>query len=340
MSEKLKNITFKHFKLKDIFSFKRGFSLDDITLCDHGIAYVTAKKNNNGVTGYINPSLLSQNQISQNGIVINNTGEGGVCYSFYHPYLFTWSNNCTLLQPLDITLDEPIALFLCASLDKLRSKYSYGRILSDKRLEKESISLPATPSGEIDWDIIKLISSQIFSSLALSPLIEKNLSAPQKISSADWKRFIIKDIFNFKRGKRLTKSAQIPGTIPYISSTAENNGLDNYIKPPTENWPTFTNVLGLNNSGSVGYCFYHPYTCILSDHVTALWLKDRPLTPNIALFLCTTLEHLKPKFSFGREISNKRLATETILLPCTPDGNIDFEEIENIVNLLKFSSNL
>lgn len=69
------------------------------------------------------------------------------------------------------------------------------------------------------------------------------------------------------------------------------NGIDNYINPP-KYMKIYKNCITIANSGSVGATFYHDYEFVASDHVTVMWLKDRPLTKKIALYLITLLEKL------------------------------------------------
>ncbi|ADC52262.1 restriction enzyme (plasmid) [Alkalihalophilus pseudofirmus OF4] len=135
-------------------------------------------------------------------------------------------------------------------------------------------------------------------------------------------------IFNINRGDRLKKHDHVPGHTPYISSTKLNNGIDAYVTPPAD-WPEYSNVISLSNSGSVGYAFYHPYTIIASDHVTILELKDKMLNRNIFLYLKPILEAMKSKYNFGREISNRRIVKEKILLPLTDTGEVDWLYMEN-----------
>src|SRR3989338_9118488 len=121
-----------------------------------------------------------------------------------------------------------------------------------------------------------------------------------KINPSKWKSFKISEIFHVERGKRLVSLNQIDGDIPYISSTKKNNGIDNYINPP-DYMTIYENVLPLNNSGSVGYCFYHPYKIVCSDHCTIISIRDEniKLNPYIALFLKTIIESIKYKYSFA-----------------------------------------
>lgn len=142
------------------------------------------------------------------------------------------------------------------------------------------------------------------------------------LNKAKWKLFNFNKIFNFDRGKRLTTLDQTDGDIAYISSSKKNNGIDNYISPPGY-MRIYQNVLTLNNSGSVGYCFYHPYPIVCSDHCTIISIKDPFINMNsyLALFLKPIIESMRNKYSFAREISDYRLNKERIMLPIDRKGN-------------------
>lgn len=144
--------------------------------------------------------------------------------------------------------------------------------------------------------------------------------------------FNFKEVFYFKRGKRLITADQAEGDVPYISSTKSNNGIDNYITPP-DFMTLHRNALTINNSGSVGYCFYHPYTFVASDHCTIITILDKSIVLNnyIALFLKPIIEAMKDKYNFAREISDGRLAKEIINLPVNDEGNPDWLYMESFI---------
>jgi ribosomal protein L30E len=152
-----------------------------------------------------------------------------------------------------------------------------------------------------------------------------------KIDILQWQEFNFNKIFLVKRGNRLKKSDQIFGDIAYISSTKTNNGIDNYVIPP-EGGTIFNNAMTLNNSGSIGYCFYHSYDFIASDHCTILDIKDENIKLNITLFLFLKpiIETMKQKYGFAREMSNSRLNKEKILLP-VKDNLPDWEYMKKYI---------
>ncbi|WP_275127403.1 restriction endonuclease subunit S [Staphylococcus haemolyticus] len=146
----------------------------------------------------------------------------------------------------------------------------------------------------------------------------------RSLSEVDWKAFKLIDIFDsIQRGKRLTKNKQIDGNTPYISSTSNNNGINNFIS--NNNVRSFDNCLTLANSGSVGETFYHPYKFVASDHVTHL--KENNLNKYTYLFIANMIKRIGNKYSFNREINDFRIKREQIILP-TLNNQPDYDFME------------
>lgn len=146
------------------------------------------------------------------------------------------------------------------------------------------------------------------------------------LKNVKWKDFPIQEIFyEIQRGKRLKNEDHIPGNMPYVSSSAINNGIDDFVSNE-EKVRMFKDCITIANSGSVGASFYHPYTFVASDHVTQL--KRSNCNKYIYLFLATISYRLSEKYSFNREINESRVKRERLLLPATPDGSPDFKFME------------
>lgn len=144
----------------------------------------------------------------------------------------------------------------------------------------------------------------------------------EAIDNKTWHEFFLKDIFpTVQRGKRLTKENQARGQKPYISSTGLNNGVDNFIGND-DGVRSFSNCLTIANSGSVGSSFYHPYCFVASDHVTHL--KNKEFSSFVYLFISTQTNKLSGKYNFNREINDKRIARDKILLPVIDSGEPDY----------------
>lgn len=145
----------------------------------------------------------------------------------------------------------------------------------------------------------------------------------------EWKEFYLRDIFpDIQRGKRLKTADHIQGSIPYVSSSAINNGVDAFIGNGGK-VRKFEECLTLANSGSVGKTFYHSYEFIASDHVTSL--KSDKLNKYSYLFIATIVQRLEEKYSFNREINDVRINKEKIVLPVDESGDPDYAFMEQYI---------
>lgn len=154
-----------------------------------------------------------------------------------------------------------------------------------------------------------------------------------EIKDKTWVEFYLKDIFNeVQRGKRLKKDDHKKGNIPYVSSTASNNGVDGFIGN-TENVRMFENCLTIANSGSVGATFFQSFPFIASDHITKL--ENTNFNKYIYLFIATVTKRLDEKYSFNREINDSRLQKEKILLPANDEGQPDYAFMEMYMKRLE-----
>jgi len=145
----------------------------------------------------------------------------------------------------------------------------------------------------------------------------------KKWSELRWEVFNIQDIFpDVSRGKRLKTDDHIEGQMAYVSSSAINNGVDNFISN-TKNVRMFENCITIANSGSVGTTFFHPYRFIASDHVTKL--QNVRFSKYTYLFLCVICRKLSEKYNFNREINDDRLKRERIVVPVNTSGSPDYE---------------
>lgn len=143
-----------------------------------------------------------------------------------------------------------------------------------------------------------------------------------KLSNLIWKEFYFTDIFTeIQRGKRIKKADHKLGNTPYVSATANSNGIDGFLGNES-GVRRFENCLTLANSGSVGSAFFHSYEFVASDHITKL--KREGLDKYAYLFMIPIINRLSEKYGFNREINDERIKREKIILPANEDGQPDF----------------
>ena len=334
---KLTDRGWKGFRVEDLFYFenKPSKGLNHLKQCDDGVNYVGATNRNNGVLAYVE---ANQKAIYKgNAIAFIRNGEGSMGYSVYKAEDFVATQDISV--GYNENLNRYIGLFIVAVADKVRGKYNFGYKRNQKRLNKETLQLPINSDGLPDWQFMENFIKQKeqkqiadLKNYYADKAVELMISTGS-LKNTEWREFSFSDIFiEVKRGKRLTKGNQQSGETPYVSSTAANNGVDNFIGN-SKGIRIFENCLTLANSGSVGSTFFHHYTFVASDHVTALILEK----PNkyIYLFLSGIIRRLEEKYSFNREINDKRIQREKILLPVNSDGLPDWQFMEDFMKQIE-----
>ena len=220
-------------------------------------------------------------------------------------------------------------------------KFSYGNNAT-AGTEKIKILLPQTIKGEPDFAFMEVFNKQKEHEINLKyqNYISKKIRLindfkdVKPLAEKDWGEFFLHEIFtNIQRGKRLKKGDHLKGNIPYVSSTAFNNGVDTFVGNK-EKVRKYSNCLTLANSGSVGACFYQPYEFVASDHVTKL--ENENLNEFNYFFISFMVSRLAEKYSFNREINDKRIKREKILLPLNDKQEPDFEYMENYMKRLEY----
>lgn len=146
----------------------------------------------------------------------------------------------------------------------------------------------------------------------------------------------LSNYFSIIRGdaKNLTKKtpSNSYGAVRLLSATSDNNGGNKFVIPE-EDETIYENLITINNNGSVGFVFYHPYKFIASSDVTIIRPKDeKVLNEKIGLYLKVAIEKQKYSFMYGYKISNERLKNIQIDIPTlTPGGKIDWDYMEKVI---------
>lgn len=144
--------TWKEFRLGDLFELKRGKTLTSEqkeNFCGN-IPCVNGTAENNGVFCKLSREIENEGFkiIKAPAITIIRVGCGGK--TFVQVEDFYIADNAFALIP---TIKIPISsmIFISTLLDAEQIKYSYGRTITSE-YKNTIIRLPATPSGEPDWE--------------------------------------------------------------------------------------------------------------------------------------------------------------------------------------------
>ena len=151
--------------------------------------------------------------------------------------------------------------------------------------------------------------------------IMNNLS----LDSRNWDAFFIEDVAEILSGRDIYERERLDGLIPYITATANNNGIGYFVANSNETLES--NCLSVNRNGSVGYCFYHPYKALYGNDTRKLRPKKNNKYVSLFISLCITKQ--REKYGYGYKMGTGRLKRQRILLPIDENNNPDWQFMED-----------
>ena len=322
----------KAFKVKDIFSIEKCKCSSVSTLKPGDFPYVGATNRNNGIMSFVEKK---DKWITRgNCIVFICDGQGSVGYSIYKKEDFIGST--TLKVGRSEHLNRYTAQFLVSALDKNRPMYSYGYKRNENRLSNESIMLPTAENGQPDYVFMEQYIREREYKLKQTYIDFVDLEHEMlltKLVEKKWKEFFISDICYISSGRDIYDSEREEGDVPYITSTASNNGIKYYVSNTNETLEE--NAISVNRNGSVGYSFYHKYKALYSNDCRKLKLKQCR-NEFVALFITNQITQQKDKYNYGYKMGTGRLKKQMIMLPITDEGSPDYEYMEQYIKVVMF----
>ena len=307
-----------------------------ISLGEEGkLPFVSSTEKNNGITKFVSESNENQTANS-NVLAVNYNGSIGSC--FYHPYKAIFSDDVKVLNLKNVEGDRDILLFFKTLILKQKNESDYPYRFSSNRIMDQEIEVPIGEDGKIDYAYMKRYMEGIFKEKEKEyrRWVEKKLSSMHKahippLKDVKWKKFAIRDICEITSGEFHTRveKADKDAKIPYVTSTAYDNGIGTFIEGKEESY--MKGAISINRTGSVGKAFYHPYGARFSYNVRILKLKnEKEADEGACLFICNQLMETAKNYNYGRLLGTERLIKEGIYLP-EKDGNPDFEYMSEYI---------
>lgn len=336
----LKNTEWQEFKIGKIFEQllrgnNKGHSNED---CQFGVSYNGAKYNDNGVTGFVETNGKFK-IFKGNAIVFVMTGEGSVGLSVYKKEDFVPSSN--VFVGYSSVLNRWNGLFLVTAINNGADRYNYGYIRNEKRLFNEKILLPVNSDGLPDWQFMEDFMKQIERDKIAAVLSYYNNSLNNNDlrwgverwipSKSCWAAFAIQDVCEIVSGQDIYERERIAGNTPYITSTANNNGIGYFIS--NQNTTLEKDCISVNRNGSVGYAFYHPYHALFGNDTRKL--RPKYLNKYTSLFLTACIEKQRIKYGYGYKMGTGRLKKQKILLPVDASNQPDWINIERFMQQME-----
>lgn len=294
------------------------------------IRFISRTEMNNGCDCYVLNNEITGIE-EGNAIAIGDT----TATCFYQSDRFVCGDHMVICRADWLNLYT--ALFLISILKQEKYKYSYGRAFKMDLISNTIIKLPSTPDNEPDWNYME----QYIKSIKHKRLSTANQGRYSSLilGVENWVEFCVGDLFEVKKGKRLTSDDQTDGDTPYIGAIDSNNGVANYIGQGAIH---DGNTISLSYNGSVGEAFYQPKPFWATDDVNVLYFrKENGVAFNkyIALFICAVLRQEKYRYSYGRKWVLESMKSTIIKLP-EKSGKPDWCYMENYMKSLPYGDRI
>lgn len=156
--------------------------------------------------------------------------------------------------------------------------------------------------------------------------VKKGGCIMKKLNEKKWKAFFIEDICDIYSGQDIYQRERINGETPYITATAEQNGIGYFVD--NENETLEENCISVNRNGSVGFAFYHPYKALFGNDTRKLKLKLYGNNKYIGMFIARAITLQKEKYGYGLKMGTERLRRQKIMLPVTETDEPDYEYMD------------
>lgn len=341
-------VEWKEFEVGQLFSFesKPSKGLNHLEKCQvGGTNYIGATNRNNGVLEYVakNEEMTYQG----NAIAFIRNGEGSMGYSIYKVEDFIATQDVSV--GYNENLNRYNGLFITTVADTIRGKYNFGYKRNQTRLNKERLRLPVDKNGDPDWVFMENFIKQIERNKTQAVLNYYNQFVQEmrgggrknnQFTQVSWQAFAIEDICEILSGQDIYERERIIGRIPYITATANNNGIGYFVD--NSNTTLEENCISVNRNGSVGYAFFHPYLALFGNDTRKL--RPKYGDKYTALFITSSIEKQRVKYGYGYKMGTERLKKQKILLPINEQNQPDWDlmssfmkhkELEQIVRYLK-----
>ncbi len=316
-------------RVSDFFDVRYGHSLElnrltrSASSSVDSIAFVSRTTRNNGVVAYVEP--IPDIDPAPAGELTCALSGNGVLSTFLQERKFYTAFHVARLTPRqELSKAQMLYYAMCIKANSFR--YSYGRQANRTLRDIVIPDLADIP------DFVENASTDLFEG-AHAPAISESSA----LDTSGWKPFMLSNIFDIRKGKRLTKAAMKPGNTPFISAIDSDNGLRQRVSVSPMH-PA--NVITVNYNGNgVAEAFYQPEPFFASDDVNVLYPKF-DLDSAVALFICAVIRREKYRFNYGRKWNMERMNESKIRLPTTANGAPDWQWMRHYILSQPFSSQL
>ena len=326
-------LNWAEFRVGDLFTQERGKEKAPNQNEDGNIPMINETSANNGFTRNVVPTKVFKG----NAITVSINFARVV---FYQPVDFCASVNIAILR--NEHLNKYNGLYIANVLSYANRKYNYGAKTSKDRLNDTMLYLPATPDGQPDYDFMENYIKQLYDDFAdrvcaYTEPVEEN--ADISLSDREWKEFSLQQLFKVTGSKTTAKNdlESIGGNkYPYITTQATNNSVAGFYDYATEKGNCI-----IAESAVAGFVSYQAKDFSASGHVEKLIPYYKAFNQYHGMFIVSVIRYVNVgKYNYGHKFNQQRIRETMISLPVTPEGQPDYDFMEQYIKQLPFSKAL
>lgn len=325
-------------------------------LADKGYPYIVRQSTNNGQKGFLQADKSFLNE--------GNTISFGqdTATVFYQECPYFTGDKIKILKSKDSHFHKGNAPFFLVAIQRAFSGFSWGsQSFSEKIIKRMDIILPQAKDGNIDFafmeDIVrqlevscmqKLEGYLLATGLNNYILTDSEQSLLRDFKNLKWQKFLMDDLFEKKKTKKLSyKAKELPKkpgnnyTLPCLTSSFMNQGLNYYA--PRNGATILNNVISIPSNSDVYRAYYQPddFT-VLSDAYAISW-KDKSieLHDKQYLFLASCINKVTnlPVYSYKNKLGGWEVVkNKRILLPVNANNQPDLVVMGQIISALQKSA--
>jgi Type I restriction modification DNA specificity domain len=311
-------------RIDEIFAVAYGNKLDMNKMAQSdaqtGLAFVGRRSTHQGVSGFVEP--IEDLDPYPPGLITVALGGSYLLSAFVQQMPFYTAQNVAVLAPLDNEM--PLAYRLYYAMCIRHNAFRYTAFGREANRTLATLDLPDTVPAWVDTTPMPTHDG-----LAASAGPTVALTNP-----AEWPEFVLGELFDIKKGTRMTKASRTPGPIRFIGASAKNNGVTDH-NDVTATFPGGQLTVAYN--GNVGSAFYQDKPFFASDDVNVLEPREPASVPAL-LFLATVIRHNRSRYTYGYKWTKERMENAPLRLPATASGNPDWKYMDTLMRGLPFSA--
>ena len=318
----------KEFRVSDLFDVlpvKHKLSKSDIDV-NGTIPVYSSEKTNNGIIGYTNVEFEYEvsDAIPMYVVFGDHTCAMHIVYTN-----FSVMDNVKVLVPKIDGMER--VLFVLTVWYAAIPKLGYARHWNCAK--NVCVTLPATPTGEPDWDYMDKYMSEVMKTTEASLSALRRASGEKHaVDVSDWKEFRVSDLFEISRPIARSQSKYADGNIAFVASGNFNNGVAKWCKPEADE------VLDRGNCITVspldGSSFYQKESFLGRGGAGSaiLILRNKNLLEHAGLFISSVIRQSLTTYTYSDQLSLKTIEEQVIRLPIDDLGEPDWEYMDKYMS--------